>query len=107
MERKALSLLVLGAAYSLALTASACPLCSGSGQQTLTEEMQTMDSAVVARLIMVPPPTKPGEEFDDLPKAKFEVVQVLKGEKVKPKAKIETLYFGTAKPGALFFICAL
>jgi hypothetical protein len=107
MARKAFPLLVLVAAAALTQPALACPFCSGSGQQTLTEEMQTMDIAVVAKLISVPPPTKPGEEFDDLPKAKFEVVQVLKGDKVQPKQKIETLYFGSAKPGSLFFICAL
>ncbi|MCU0880724.1 MAG: hypothetical protein MUF06_23385, partial [Pirellulaceae bacterium] len=74
------------------LPAAACPFCSAVAQ-TFTEEINSMDVAVIAKLVKIPPPSdEPGEE---LAKATFEVSQVIKGEGlVKKGEKIETLYFG-------------
>ena len=72
--------------------AIACPFCSAASQ-TFSEELATMDVAVIAKLVKLPPQSnKPG---DDIQKATFEVTQVVKGEGlVKAKEKLETLYFG-------------
>src|SRR5262245_49011019 len=71
--------------------AVACPFCSATAQ-TFSEELGTMDVAVIAKLVKLPPQSsKPGDEIQ---KATFEVEQIIKGEgAVKVKEKIETLYF--------------
>src|SRR5687768_296112 len=54
-----------------------CPFC-GTGSQTFTEEIGSMDVAVIAKIVKLPPPTsKAGDEIE---KATFEITQVLKGE---------------------------
>jgi hypothetical protein len=80
--------------------AEACPFCSAVSQ-TFSEELGTMDVAVIAKLVKVPPPSnKPGEEVQ---KATFEIVQVVKGEGlVKVGEKFETLYFGDGALGKSF-----
>src|SRR5687767_461878 len=74
-----------------ARSALACPFCSATSQ-TFSEELATMDVAVIAKLVKLPPASaKAGDEIE---KATFEVTQVIKGEGlVKAKEKIETLYF--------------
>ena len=85
--------------------AMACPFCSASSQ-TFAEELATMDVAVIATLVKLPPQsTKAG---DDLQKATFEVAQVIKGEGlVKAKEKIETLYFGDGTLGKSFLVMGI
>lgn len=101
--------LVLATAALVALwqitVALACPFCSAVSQ-TFTEEIGTMDVAVIAKLVKVPPPsTKPGEE---LTKATFEITQVIKGEElVKAKDTIETLYFGDGAVGKSFLVMGI
>lgn len=73
----------------------ACPFCSAVSM-TLTEEMDAADVAVLAKLS----PTQPAESTLDnasqqAVKAKFDIVEVLKGADVLGKARqIEVLYFG-------------
>ena len=83
----------------------ACPFCSATSQ-TFSEELATMDVAVIARLVKLPPPSsKPG---DDIQKATFEVTQIVKGEGlVKAKEKIDTLYFGDGAIGKSFLVMGI
>src|SRR5262245_30779768 len=85
--------------------AAACPFCRATAQ-TFSEELGTMDVAVIAKLVKLPPQsTKPGDEIQ---KATFEVEQVVKGEGlVKPKEKIETLYFGDGTVGKSFLVMGI
>src|SRR5262245_18534935 len=97
------ALLLIGHAASAA--AEACPFCSATAQ-TFTEELGTMDVAVIAKLVKLPPQsTKPG---DDIQKATFEVEQIIKGEGlVKAKERIETLYFGDGTLGKSFLVMGI
>ncbi|MGE3780269.1 MAG: hypothetical protein AB7F89_23975, partial [Pirellulaceae bacterium] len=93
----------------LALVAStgaalACPFCSAVSQ-TFSEEMATMDAVVIAELVQPPPPSKPDDAGKELPKAKFKVTRVVKGDSlVKQDQMIETIYFGDATKGKPFLI---
>jgi hypothetical protein len=95
-----LGLLVVGVVS--AVTAAACPFCSATAL-TFSEELGTMDVAVIARLVKVPPPSsKPGEEVQ---KATFQVAQVIKGDgHVKLGEKFDTLYFGDGTAGKSFLV---
>jgi hypothetical protein len=82
---------------------SACPFCSATAQ-TFSEEMATMDVAVIATLVDVPA----AKNSDEIPKAKFEVARILKGDGlVKLKQPIETLYFGDGTKGKSFLIMGI
>lgn len=99
---------VVAAAFACAVTAYCCPFCDSVGQ-TLSQEIASMDAVVIAKLIKNPPPADltagPGAE---IPKATFEVLEVLKGTgHVEKGAKIETIYIGRAAINATFMICAV
>jgi hypothetical protein len=85
----------------------ACPFCSAVSQ-TFSEEMASMDAVVLGKLMKLPPAPKPGEpksEEEEVPKALFEVVTVLKGQELMGKTQtIETIYFGEGKVGSSFLI---
>jgi hypothetical protein len=99
---------IVGVLVGLAVQpVKACPFCSAIAQ-TFTEEIETMDVAVVARLLETPPQEDAFDSSGELPKAKFELVEVLKGaEHLKDAKEIEAIYFGSAKKGTLFFIMAV
>lgn len=81
----------------------ACPFCSATAQ-TFSEEIASMDAAVFAKLVKVAPGSAEGKEQGEIPKATFEIYQVLKGDFIKPKQQIEALYFGEAPVGTSFLI---
>src|SRR5207244_12657441 len=85
--------------------AVACPFCTAASQ-TFSEELATMDVAVIARLVKLPPASsKPGDEIQ---KATFEVTQVVKGEGlVKAKEKVETQYFSDGRVGKSFLVMGI
>jgi len=94
-------LLQLAPAY----TAAACPFCSAASQ-TFSEELGTMDVAVIARLVKVPPQSN--KAGDEIQKATFEIDQVIKGEGLaKPREKLETLYFGDGTVGKSFLVMGI
>ena len=90
--------------------AVACPFCVAT-TQTFTEEIASMDAVVFAKLVKLPPPIKPGtqlEEGQEIPRARFQVVTIVKGkELVKPAQTIEAIYFGEAKLGTSFLVMAV
>ncbi len=99
-----LTILVLLAVAAPAV--QACPFCSAQSQ-TFCEEIAAMDAAVFARLTEAPPVIRPDQAPPgaEIPKAKFEIFHVLKGEEaVGSTKKIETIFFGQAKPGATYLI---
>lgn len=82
----------------------ACPFCSAQSQ-TLSEEMNTMDAVVLATLEELPPPAKKDDPGSEVPKAKFKITEVLKGQSLVAKTPvIETVYFGDGKKGKLFLV---
>jgi hypothetical protein len=100
----ALLVLTAGLLSAGGIVALARPFCSAVSQ-TFTEEMDTMDAVVLAELVQPPPPAKPDDGGKDLPKAKFKVVNVIKGGSlVKANQMIETIYFGDAAKGRPFLI---
>jgi hypothetical protein len=101
-------LIAIAAAFCVFLPpgkAMACPGCGPLGT-TFSEEMATMDVAAICRLVKGPARMPEADEAGgELAKAKFEIVRVLKGERlVKTGYKFETLYFGDGKAGASFFV---
>ena len=93
-----------GTSTAWAMKSRNCPFCAATSQ-TLSEEIAAMDAAVIATLEALPPPSKPGESTDEVVKAKFKIVEILKGEKLLAKQKtIETVFFGEAKIGKKFFV---
>jgi len=108
MNRPIASMLLVVGGLWLAIAARplwGCPFCSATSQ-TFSEELATMDVAVIAKLVKLPPVSdKVGEE---LQKATFEVVEVLKGQAhLRPKQKIETLYFGDGTVGRSFLVMGI
>ena len=102
MRKLLIAMTLLSAAT--VVVAAACPFCSAVSQ-TFSEEMASMDAVVVADLVELPPPAKADDTGKELPKAKFKVVRVVKGESfIKPNQMIETIYFGNAQKGAPFLV---
>src|SRR4051812_7889673 len=99
---------VIGFVGPLAAMGTACPFCSASAQ-TFSEEIGTMEVVVIATLVA--PAAKKGKDDgpgSDVPKATFEIVRVIKGDRLaKPKETIETLYFGDAMPGTSFLVMGI
>jgi hypothetical protein len=97
-------LLALAMLLSANRWAESCPFCTAQAQ-TLSEEMESMDAVIIAK--MVEPPTKPkgnDKEFA-VPRATFQVVEVLKGDGViKKDQKVVALFYSEPKPDAKYLI---
>jgi hypothetical protein len=95
--------------------ATACPFCSAVSL-TFSQEIAQSEVAVVGRLVTPPPPGSlaPGAQ-GPLPKAGFEVVEVLKGSDVLEAAghrgeearPIETIFLDDKPIGSLFLLLAV
>lgn len=87
--------------------AEGCPFCAAV-TQTFNEEISSMDAVVYARLVKLPPALKPGvraRAADEVPRATFEVSEIIKGaEHLKTTKLIETIYFGEGKIGSTFLV---
>ena len=80
----------------------ACPFCSAINV-TFADQMKSNDIVVVAKLLEIPDPIDDPDAA--LPKAKFEVVNVLKGEEfVSAGAKFRTLLVGRYPTGKNFLV---
>jgi len=82
-----------------------CPFC-GTGSQTFTEEIGSMDVAVIAKITKLPP--RSSKAGDEIEKATFEITQVLKGDGlVKVGETFDTLYFGDGTIGKPFMVTGI
>ncbi|GIW96362.1 MAG: hypothetical protein KatS3mg110_4403 [Pirellulaceae bacterium] len=87
--------------------AMACPFCSAVAQ-TFTEEMDSMDVAVIAKLVEAPKPVGDITTAEQLPKATFVVQDVLKGgQHVQVGQRLEAIYLGNAPVGTAFLMMAV
>ena len=82
-------------------SAVACPFCTAQSL-TLSEEIAANQVAILARIVELPA----GDIADPArAKAKFEVVEVLKGgEHVKPGQQLGVLYFGQDEIGTMCYL---
>jgi hypothetical protein len=82
----------------------ACPFCTVTSQ-TLSEEMASMDAAVIARLSQLPEPPTAHALSEEVPKAVFEISAVLKGAAgVNETQEIRTIIFGQEQVGDQFLV---
>ena len=89
---------------SSALEHSESPLPARSNVQSLSDEMASMDAAVIVRLVKV----YPAAGADEQVKAQFEVTDVIKGEKLtKAGTKFDGVYYGDGKPGSHFLVMGI
>ncbi len=108
-SRRDVSAMVLSgcAILTVALAATsgwACPFCTVTSQ-SLSEEMASMDAVVIARLSKLPEPPTAHELSADVPKAVFEVSDVLKGAAgLNGTKEIRTIIFGQEQVGDQFLI---
>ena len=89
---------------STALTSfvNACPFCSAVSL-TFTEQLKSNDVVVIAKLLEIPTPSE--DPDDELPKAEFEIVDVIKGKKwIKSGIKFRTLLVGRYPIGQQFLV---
>lgn len=107
MSRRGLIALVFGLVLSAGQMAAACPFCS-SVSQTFTEEIKSMDAVVIAKLVE-PPSVETLQDNASAPKAKFQIVQVIRGgDLIRSQDKlIETVYYGREKVGKRFLLMAV
>ena len=100
-----LAFMTLSALWPFLPTLQACPICPAAGR-TLTEELASMDVAVIARLEDGSPLAN--EPSGDVTKATFEITEVLKGASVlKVGDEVSALYFGNGKPGGSFLLMGI
>ena len=108
-----LALFALTSAWWSSQVVRACPFCSAASQ-TLSEELAAAEVAVIAKLVKAAPP--PVSTIDDpvgldastdpdAGKAQFEILEVLRGEKLAGELKqIHVVYFGENEQGKSFLI---
>ncbi|MEX2111856.1 MAG: hypothetical protein WD845_01640, partial [Pirellulales bacterium] len=105
----AAALVVTGLA-SRADRAQACPFCAAVAL-TFSEEIGNSQVAVIAKLAYLPPRAdtdSAAANFQEIPKAKFEIVKVLKGEiDLGDTRTIETVYFGDGQVGSKFLVMGI
>lgn len=97
-------LLTLSMVLTVNRWAASCPFCTAQAQ-TLSEEMESMDAVIIAK--MVEPPAKPSKDDKDsaLPLATFQVVEVLKGDGlIKKDQKVAAAFYSEPKPNAKYLI---
>ncbi len=80
----------------------ACPFCSAINL-TFTEQLSANDVVVIAKLLQIPEPSDDPDA--ELPKAEFEIVDIVKGEKwVTAGMKFRTLLVGRYPLGQEFLV---
>jgi hypothetical protein len=98
------------AVFVLAEPARACPFCSAVSK-TFREEIESMDAVVIARLLDEPVTINaagPIESDMDIPRLRFAIEQIIKGEKLLAGRKtIESPYFGDGKKGQSFLLMGI
>jgi len=88
-------------------TSWACPFCTVTSQ-TISEEMESMDAVVIARLTRLPETAPAHTLSEDVPKGVFEISDVLKSTAGPNKGdEIRTIIFGQEQVGDQFLIMAV
>ena len=83
--------------------ARACPFCNPVSQ-TFSEEFDTMDVVVLAKVLKVP---QKSDDNNATPKATFKIAEVIKGEKwVKPGQEIVQTYYGDGNKERTYLLSA-
>jgi hypothetical protein len=101
-SRLASALLAFLVTCGLWQVAAACPFCVPV-QKTFSEEIDNADAVVIAELVSAPAAAQ--DDSGQLEKSKFQVVEVIKGEKLLGgNQSIELLYFGEGKVGGRFIL---
>ncbi len=96
-----------GLATLLAPRAAACPFCSAA-MQTLSQEIESADVALIAELAQPMPTSGPDDPAGELPAAKFRIVEVLRGaDRLEGVKDIDVVYFGEEAPDKKFMITGL
>jgi hypothetical protein len=94
---------LIGLAPLGARQANACPFCAAVSL-TFCEEIAGADAAVIAKLVKAAPQPS-ADNPGDIGKARFEVVERLKGDKSLAVGKrFEAVYFGDSPVGSLMLI---
>src|SRR5206468_2750696 len=85
-----------------------CPFCAAVSL-TFSEEISNSQVALIAKLVQAPEkPAGAAAGSLEVSKAKFEIIQVLKGQDALGATKtIEVVYFGDNKPGTKFLIMGI
>lgn len=87
--------------------ALACPFCTAVSQ-TLTEQFDSVDAAVIVRLEKLPDPALAQDPAGDLPLATFSLVTPLTGKEYfegeAAKQPIEAIFFGDGKVGDKYLL---
>lgn len=104
-----LRLLLIALLLFAAVDVQACPFCTAT-QQTISEEIESAEISVIARL--VESPNDEEVEFDptdpNTGMAKFKIETVLRGEdQIDEMGEIEVVYFGKGESDKSFLINAL
>jgi hypothetical protein len=100
------ALVAVACLATLSVRVWACPFCSAVSL-TFSEEIANSQLAVIAKLTEAPPRTDDVNTLEAA-KAKFEIVDVLKGEDALGKTrKIEAVYFGDSPVGSTFLIMGI
>ncbi|MCA9168706.1 MAG: hypothetical protein KDB23_13620 [Planctomycetales bacterium] len=100
------ALAAIGGLGQMPTSALACPFCT-SVSQTFSEEINSMQVAVLATLIEGPPPATETDNDPNapLPKAKFKISYVIKGaEWVAEDSTIEVLFFSEPNKDRAYLI---
>jgi hypothetical protein len=96
----ALSALAIVGAGAVAL---ACPFCDPIGQKTFSDELEQSDAVIIATLSRAP--QAPSGNSTTLERAKFDIVEIIKGDRHLSKTtSIELPYFGEGKIGSRFLL---
>ena len=92
----------------------ACPFCAAVSL-TFAQEINQSEVTVIARLVEPPPPSSLGPNADGpLPQAKFEVLEILKGEDLllssgflDGKKLIDAIMLEATTPGGLYLVMGI
>jgi hypothetical protein len=107
VQRRLIVLVAALLAATAATRAAACPFCNAA-MQTLSQEIESADVALIAQLIEPMPTSADGFPSEAGDAAKFRVVEVLRGgDRLEGAKEINVVYFGDDDPEKRFFITGL
>lgn len=93
---------------AVAATSPACPLCESIGTQTLSEQINESQIAVIGRLLEITKPKGNPQHIEPVTQAVLHIDDVIKGKLAKGHEKIMQLAFSrAANPGEMFLITGI